>query len=210
MDTKEQGNNEFVIIGLTNPKSPSNVGAVMRAAGCYSVNEVYYTGKRYAQAAKYSGDKLNTDTKNARQSISLCGVEQLTDIISQNLWHNTTENSVSLAHDQNNELKIVCVDLVEGAIPLPLFKHPEKALYIFGPEDGTISQKVIDQADSVVYVPTKGCMNLAATVNVLLYDRLAKSTHMIKENGMSESLGDELIRKSRDTNNSVKVKKASA
>jgi tRNA(Leu) C34 or U34 (ribose-2'-O)-methylase TrmL len=26
----------------------------------------------------------------------------------------------------------------------------------------------------VVYVPTIGCMNLAATVNVVLYDRLAK------------------------------------
>jgi tRNA(Leu) C34 or U34 (ribose-2'-O)-methylase TrmL len=26
----------------------------------------------------------------------------------------------------------------------------------------------------VVYVPTQGCMNLAASVNVILYDRLAK------------------------------------
>jgi tRNA(Leu) C34 or U34 (ribose-2'-O)-methylase TrmL len=26
----------------------------------------------------------------------------------------------------------------------------------------------------VVYIPTTGCMNLAATVNVVLYDRLSK------------------------------------
>jgi tRNA(Leu) C34 or U34 (ribose-2'-O)-methylase TrmL len=26
----------------------------------------------------------------------------------------------------------------------------------------------------VVYIPTTGCMNLAATVNVVLYDRMAK------------------------------------
>jgi hypothetical protein len=50
----------------------------------------------------------------------------------------------------------------------------------------------------VVYIPTNGCMNLAATVNVLLYDRLAKSAIAIGDN--------ELIRKSRDTNNTVKVK----
>ena len=41
-------------------------------------------------------------------------------------------------------------------------------------------------------------MNLAATANVLLYDRLIKSYQDIE--------GNELIRKSQDTNNNVKVK----
>ena len=82
-------------------------------------------------------------------------------------------------------------------MPLPDFQHPENALYIFGPEDGTITQDVINLADAVVYVPTIGCMNLAASVNVLLYDRLAKSKHVIA--------GDDLIKRSRDTNNTVKV-----
>jgi tRNA(Leu) C34 or U34 (ribose-2'-O)-methylase TrmL len=68
---------------------------------------------------------------------------------------------------------------------------------IFGPEDGTISQDVIDRADAVVYVPTNGCMNLAATVNVVLYDRLAKSCQSYESN--------ELIRQSRDTNNRLKA-----
>jgi len=30
----------------------------------------------------------------------------------------------------------------------------------------------------VVYIPTVGCMNLAATVNVVLYDRLAKALRL--------------------------------
>lgn len=47
-----------VSIGLSNPKSPTNVGAVMRAAGCYGVDNVIYTGTRYDRAVK-----LNTDTK---------------------------------------------------------------------------------------------------------------------------------------------------
>lgn len=32
-----------VIIGLTNPKSATNVGAIMRAAGCFNVHSVLYT-----------------------------------------------------------------------------------------------------------------------------------------------------------------------
>ncbi len=177
-----------VTIGLTNPKSPSNVGSVMRAAGCYEVDQVLYSGKRYAQAAKFSGAKLNTDTKKVRETIPLIAISDFDGVKTQleNLPQTT---------------KIICVDLVEGAIPLPHFQHPEQALYIFGPEDGTISQAVIDSADDVVYIPTVGCMNLAATVNVLLYDRLAKS---LVENDQTES-DTALIRKSRDTNNKVKV-----
>jgi tRNA(Leu) C34 or U34 (ribose-2'-O)-methylase TrmL len=81
------------------------------------------------------------------------------------------------------------------------FHHPDKAYYIFGPEDGTIQQDVLDRSDSVIYVPTIGCLNLAATVNVVLYDRLAKSD--------SNIANDELIRQSRDVNNNRKVKKGS-
>ncbi len=163
-----------VIIGLSNPKSPSNVGAVMRAAGCFGVDSVLYTGERYDRAAR-----LNTDTKKVNQSIPLTGASCL------------LENKVE-------GMKVICVDLVEGATPLPEFQHPEKALYIFGPEDGTVSQEMVDKADAVIYIPTVGCLNLAATVNVVLYDRTAKSDLLNASN--------ELIRKSRDNNNKVRVK----
>lgn len=161
-----------VSIGLTKPKSPTNVGSIMRAAGCYRVNSVFYTGERYNRAVKFQ-----TDTKLAQTKIPLTGIESLLDAVPTGA-------------------KIVCVELVEGATPLPEFKHPDNAFYIFGPEDNTLSQDVIDRADAVVYIPTVGCMNLAATVNVVLYDRLAKSAHIS---------GDELIRASRDKNNNIKL-----
>ncbi|MFC1233953.1 RNA methyltransferase [Vibrio sp. F74] len=161
------------IIGLVNPKSPVNVGGVMRAAGCYQADAVRYTGQRYDRAVK-----LNTDTKSAVHSISLTGVDSLFD-------------------DLPSDMKIVCIELVEGATPLPNFQHPKKAMYIFGPEDGSINQKIADRADHVVYVPTVGCMNLAASVNVLLYDRLSKSDDIIQ--------GDDLIRSSRDNNNKLRI-----
>lgn len=161
-----------VVIGLSDPKSPTNVGAVMRAAGCYGVNQVCYTGTRYDRAAQFA-----TDTHNAAQTIPLDRVEDFVQRVTA-------------------DMKVICVELVDGATPLPLFEHPPQALYIFGPEDGTLSQSIIDQADAVVYVPTKGCMNLAASVNVLLYDRLCKS-------GVTGS--NDLIISSRDRNNTVRV-----
>ncbi|MEY8199526.1 MAG: RNA methyltransferase [Colwellia sp.] len=190
MTIKEEHYKPHVTIALTNPKSPTNVGAVMRAAGCYQADQVLYTGRRYEQAAKYNKDTLKTDTKNAQGTIPLLGVDDFINI------KDLLENIPSTA-------TVICVDLVEGATPLPHFIHPLHAVYIFGPEDGTIKQQVIDCADDVVYVPTVGCMNLAASVNVLLYDRLAKS---VTDQDSSESADNELIRSSRDTNNKVKVK----
>ncbi len=162
-----------VAIGLINPKNPINVGAVMRAAGCYQVDAIFYTGQRFERAAKF-----RSDTKRVSSKIALTGVATLLEKVPKNV-------------------AMVCVELVEGATPLPEFQHPEKAIYIFGPEDGTISQSLVNKADAVVYIPTIGCMNLAATVNVVLYDRLAKFGQNLAS--------DELIRESRDTNNNVKI-----
>ena len=167
-----------ICIGLSNPKSPENVNSVKRAAGNFRVDSILYTGKRYPRAVK-----LNLGTTNMSRDISLnipiTGVVCLIDEIPENM-------------------KIVCVEFAENAIPLPKYQHPDSAIYIFGPEDGSLSQEIIDRADAVIYVPTKGCMNLAATVNVVLYDRLTKSSQCYVSN--------ELIRQSRDTNNNLKAK----
>jgi len=167
-----------VSIGLINPKSPENVGSVMRAAGNFRVDSVVYTGQRYPRAVRLNPDAPNM-SRSVSQNVPISGVSCL------------VEHAAEI-------MKIVCVEFAEDATPLPEYKHPDNAFYIFGPEDGTIGQDVIDRADAVVYVPTVGCMNLSATVNVVLYDRLTKSSKSFESN--------ELIRQSRDTNNNVKVK----
>ena len=162
-----------VIIGLTNPKSPTNVGAVLRAAGCYNANKIIYSGNRYDIAKKHY-----TDTQSVIDSIEMYKVE---DFLAE----------------KSADTKLVCVDLVEGAVPLPNFEHPENAMYLFGPEDSSLKQEIIDQADHVVYMPTNGSLNLAQSVNVVLYDRLAKSQSFESDN--------DLVRNSRDVNNRLKV-----
>jgi tRNA(Leu) C34 or U34 (ribose-2'-O)-methylase TrmL len=68
----------------------------------------------------------------------------------------------------------VVVEICERAKALPRFAHPERAFYIFGPEDGSVPRAIVERVPLVVQIPTAACMNLAATVNVVLYDRLAK------------------------------------
>jgi tRNA(Leu) C34 or U34 (ribose-2'-O)-methylase TrmL len=70
-------------------------------------------------------------------------------------------------------MKIVCFEFVKNAIPLTEYQHPQNAFYIFESENGCISQQAIDRSDAVIYVPANVCMNLAATVYVVLYDKLA-------------------------------------
>ena len=64
-----------VTIALTNPKTPTNVGAVMRAAGCYKADQIIYNGNRYAKAAEYHKHTLQTDTFNMADKIPLLRVE---------------------------------------------------------------------------------------------------------------------------------------
>lgn len=172
-------NTAKVSIGLSNPKSPENVNSVRRAAGNFRVDAILYTGKRYPRALR-----LNPATTNMSRSVSL----------------NIPVTAVNcLISEMPENTAIVCVEFAENAMPLPEYQHPEHALYIFGPEDGNLSQAIIDRADAVVYVPTNGSMNLAATVNVVLYDRLSKSSLRYDSHT--------LICQSRDTNNNLKVKK---
>ena len=57
---------------------------------------------------------------------------------------------------------------------LVTFEHPEDALYVFGPEDGGLPRPVRLLCHRFVFLPTHHCLNLAAAVNVVLYDRRLK------------------------------------
>ncbi|MFQ3250870.1 RNA methyltransferase [Glaciecola sp.] len=171
-DFKRWTGHGLVSLGLVNPKSATNVASILRACGCYGASAVFYTGQRFGYAKDF-----NADTKRMRHIIPTIGVDDLLSIAPK------------------GASKVV-IELVEGAIPLPEFEHPENAFYIFGPEDASVPEDIVKACDHVVYIPTRNSMNLAATANVVLYDRMAKSDY---------SAGNELIKKSRDNNNNIKI-----
>ena len=67
-----------ICIGLLNPKSPENVASVLRAAGNYRVNSVFYTGTRYPRAARLSPCTVDMSRKVSKD-IAITGVEHLID-----------------------------------------------------------------------------------------------------------------------------------
>lgn len=137
----------YAAIGLDNPKTDINVGAAMRACGVYGASMLATSGKRYKRSC--------TDTMKHYRHIPLLCVDNLHTVLPF-------------------DCVPVAVDLVPDATPLPEYEHPERAFYVFGAEDNTLGQRVLSWCRDVIYVPTSGCMNLAATVNVVLYDRLTK------------------------------------
>lgn len=137
----------FAIIGLDRPKDNLNIGAVLRAARCYSAQMVVTSNSNYKSSP--------TDTTKAVRHLPLLQLDDVFD---------------ALPYD----CVPVAVDLLEGATPLHDYKHPERAFYIFGAENATLGDDITNRCRDRVFIPTIGCMNLAATVNVVLYDRLAK------------------------------------
>ena len=137
----------FAAIGLVQPKWEANVGGVLRAAQCYGASLIVIEGKRF--------DRQAADTTKA--------------------WRHTPVLSLDDVMLGCSYSAIpVAVELCDNAEPLPSYIHPERAYYIFGPEDGSVPRRVLDRCAARVQVPTRFCMNLAATVNVVLYDRMAK------------------------------------
>jgi tRNA(Leu) C34 or U34 (ribose-2'-O)-methylase TrmL len=139
----------FAAIGLYRPKDTNNMGCVMRAAGCYGAAMVAIQGPRFGNS--------KTDTQKAWKHIPTIQTDELLGVI--------PFGAVPVA-----------IEILPFARPLTGYVHPERAFYIFGPEDGSISLDIVSRCRDVVYVPTNYCMNLAATVNVVLYDRMLKRT----------------------------------
>lgn len=138
----------FAAIALDSPKCDANVGGALRAAYVYGASLVVVDARRVV--------RMPTDTYVTHRHIPLLVCDDI---------------FAALPYD----CVPVAVEMVEGAIPLPNYTHPQRAFYIFGGEDATLGARVIGRCRDVVIVPTSGCMNLAATVNVVLYDRMAKA-----------------------------------
>lgn len=137
----------YAAIGLDRSKDTANLGGVLRAAQVYGASLVMLSGGRMGKYA--------TDTMKAWRHIPCVEVYDLMA-------------SIPFACIP------VAVELSPRAKPLFDFQHQQQAFYIFGPEDGSIKKEIIERVPLVVQIPMTGCMNLAATVNVILYDRACK------------------------------------
>jgi tRNA(Leu) C34 or U34 (ribose-2'-O)-methylase TrmL len=137
----------FAAIGLHHPKNTHNVGGVLRAAYAFGAAMIAITGTRY--------HTQRTDTTSAYRHLPLLQVDNLHAVIPYDCIP-------------------VAIELRAGATALPDYDHPQRAFYIFGPEDGDLGPSILQWCRDLVYIPTRHSLNLAAAVNIVLYDRLAK------------------------------------
>ncbi len=174
----------YASIGLYNPKNCFNVGACLRASGCFGAKMVVATGDRFTK----KGDFRHMDTDNIHKKIPFIhGVTDLKPFVPTGCIP-------------------VAIELSKDAVSLVDYEHPDHAFYIFGPEDGSLPEDVTSWCRDKVYVPMDFCANLAATSYIVLYDRMAKASkkkivtptcpscggvhyieHVILENGCDKS-----------------------
>lgn len=140
---------------LTNPKYKHNVGGVLRACSCFAVPTLIWTGNRVV-IDKNLGERLPREER-------MKGYRNVT-------WTWSDRPFGLLAPD----VTPVAVEVFESSTPLTYFEHPEKAVYVFGPEDGSVNQMWRRLCHRFVYIPAHHCLNLAAAVNVVLADRMTK------------------------------------
>ncbi|KPA77229.1 hypothetical protein ABB37_07136 [Leptomonas pyrrhocoris] len=197
------------------PRSDDADDGVLQRVGAF-----IFSGTRLQKALGHTdfAGTLRTDPTHASRDIpQLClpTLDGLFDVLRSEFGHDAS----ATAPPSSSPVRVVAVELVEGATLLPAFEHPfnytesgdvssssssaksirdtaaarqESAtltdsaaaaaegcvpmvFYVFGAEDGTLAaHHLARDVDDVVFMPTAGSMNLAATVNVLLYDRAAK------------------------------------
>ena len=68
--------------------------------------------------------------------------------------------------------RLVGIELLDEAIDLPSFRHPLRAAYVLGPEQGSLSPGVLERCDHVVRIPSSFCINLAMAGAIVMYDRV--------------------------------------
>ncbi|BCW87250.1 hypothetical protein sos41_03790 [Alphaproteobacteria bacterium SO-S41] len=68
--------------------------------------------------------------------------------------------------------ELVGVEFTDDAIPMPSFRHPARAAYIFGSERGSLSPRVQALCTHIVKIPTAFCLNVATAGAIVMYDRL--------------------------------------
>lgn len=146
----------YSMIGLYDTKNWNNIGTVLRSATNYDVASVMVEGYRYRRSA--------TDTTE--------------------YWrHKPLFNVASLMESVPLGCETVCVELTDEAENIFDFVHPDRAFYIFGPEDGSLPKEMSKRADHTIYIPTVHCLNLGMTVHTVLYDRAFKRRESYRKDG---------------------------
>ncbi|MDX6750857.1 RNA methyltransferase [Geminicoccaceae bacterium 1502E] len=138
----------YFAIGAEGMSKPVNLGTLVRTAHAFGASSVFLVD------AYYTVKKAMSDTSRADRQLPIYefpSVEEMT---------------------LPRGCQLVGVELVEDATALPSFRHPLNAAYVFGPERGSLSPRMLERCDHVVQIPMRFCVNLGVAGAIVMYDRL--------------------------------------
>jgi tRNA G18 (ribose-2'-O)-methylase SpoU len=138
-------------IGIERSKMEVNVGTLWRSAYCLGASFIFTIGKRYPKQA--------SDVTKAWRHIPLLEYADVDDFATHRPF----------------DCQLIGVELCEDASRLETFAHPHRAIYLLGPEDGSLSPAAIALCQYVVRFESRYCLNVAAAGTVVMYDRQAKA-----------------------------------
>src|SRR5437588_12225336 len=107
-----RGDGRAPAIVLVDPKFPHNVGAAVRAASCYGLGQVWFTGDRVQLVGERRFRLPREERMRGYQEVELRHSDQPFDVFDPGA---------------------VAVELRRNAESLISFEHPDRAVYVFGP-----------------------------------------------------------------------------
>lgn len=159
---------------LVNPKFPHNVGGALRACASMGAANLRWTGDR-VMSPKEETEVATVSTRfpHSPRKRRFPREERMKAYNSVRWMREARDRPVSRLAEELG-LVPVAVEVLLAGESLPYFEHPENALYVFGPEDGSLGYGALEACHRFVTIPSNGCLNLSSSVNITLYDRLAK------------------------------------
>ena len=140
---------------LWDPKFAHNVAGAMRLISCYGHGQLWFTGDRVRLDIEARGRIPREERMRGYKDVDLYSYERPLEQFPRGVVP-------------------VAVELCHGAERLHQFEHPEHAVYVFGPEDGSLPPTVLAQCHRFLVIPTRHCLNLATAVATVLWDRAYK------------------------------------
>lgn len=137
-------------IAVSRPKTESNVGTLWRSANIFGAKFIAIVGGRFR--------KQSSDTLHSHRHVPLYEYDTFDEFYA-NLPFGC---------------QLVGVELCAGARSLPGYTHPESAVYLLGPEDGSLTTQELKRCHSRIIIPGAFCLNLAVAGSIVAYDRVAK------------------------------------
>lgn len=139
-------------VALWDPKYAFNVAQAVRIASCYGVPQVWFNGSRVPLEGSKGNRLPREERMKGYRDVDICHQEYFFDAFP-------------------DDVVPVAVELTPSSENLVYFEHPEKAVYVFGPEDGSLPKVARMHSHRVIQIPTRHCLNLSMAVGTVLYDR---------------------------------------